>query len=490
MPFDVFARWRPLPVPAEPEITRTHSPLSGKEAHATRISTSLTPPDHLSKTVRPWKSGAIFRHIFEATDTISNRTVFDAVVAPVLPRVWAGETTNFLAYGHSGSGKSHTMIGYDFQNEEQFGLCLAAGREVFHYLSSLSEEDGDQLGVGISMYELRGNTAFDLLNRTGQAQEKVPCHIREGADGQTHIRGETETFADGRVRVRPITQSPCWTFDQLRTTLLSGLKLRTTGTSTIHDQSSRTHAVLELEIITKALLDARDAVIERQSELVPVAKRATDVYLEENMKAFVQDENGKYVPNPEYSIDQGRIDEAEARKAEFEIAVKCAEDGVDAVFSSCGHDCLGGKLVFVDLAGSEYYHDRSMSTAASPAARTKQTPQEQREGRQINTDLLALKEVIRVRALGQTRIPYRSSPLTMVLRGHFESSSSSSPNTSEGSSSRNKGSRETYTAMILTVSPAATQFAATMNTLKYGNLVGVGVQAAGDSTGTRLSNIR
>ncbi|KAL5046314.1 hypothetical protein BDW71DRAFT_69288 [Aspergillus fruticulosus] len=485
MPFEVFARWRPLPVPAEAEITRTHSPSSeeDEDARATRISTSLTPPPHLSKTIRPWKSGAIFTHVFEATDTVTNKTVFDAVVAPVLPRVLAGETANFLAYGHSGSGKSHTMIGYDFQSAEQFGLCLAAGREVFQYLSSLSE-GGDQLGVGISMYELRGNTAFDLLNRAGQSQsqDKVPCHIREGPDGQTHIRGETETFADGRVRVRPITQKPCWTFDKLRSTLLSGLERRATGTSTIHDQSSRTHAVLELEIITKTLLDARDAVIERQSELVPVAKRATDVYLEENTKAFMQDKDGKYVPNPEYSINQGRIDEAEARKAEFEIAVKRAEEDVDAVFASCGYDCLGGKLVFVDLAGSEYYHDKSMSAqTGSLAARAKQTPQEQREGRQINTDLLALKEVIRARALGQARIPYRSSPLTMVLRGHFESSSSSS----KGCKGRNKGSSEGYTAMILTVSPAATQFAATMNTLKYGNLVGVGVQAAGENAGKK-----
>ncbi|KAL4993519.1 P-loop containing nucleoside triphosphate hydrolase protein [Aspergillus recurvatus] len=488
MPFDVFARWRPVPVPAEAEITRTHSPSSEEDAGATCVSTSLTPPPHLSKTIRPWKSGAIFTHIFEAREDINNRAVFDAVVAPVLPRVMAGETANFLAYGHSGSGKSHTMIGYDFQHEEQFGLCLAAGREVFQSFSTLSE-GGDELGLGISMYELRGNTAFDLLNRAGQSQSqsqgKVPCHIREGADGQTHIRGKTETFADGRVRVRPITQKPCWTFDELRSTLLSGLELRATGASTIHDQSSRTHAVLELEIITKTLLHARDAVIERQSELVPVAKRATDVYLEENTKAFIQDKDGKYVPNPEYSINQERIDEAEARKAEFEIAVKRAEEGVDAVFASCGYGCLGGKLVFVDLAGSEYYHDKSMSTPASPAARVTQTPQEQREGRQINTDLLALKEVIRARALGQARIPYRSSPLTMVLRGHFESGDSSSSSTSKGSKVRNKASSESYTAMILTVSPAATQFAATMNTLKYGNLVGVGVQAAAENTGKK-----
>jgi hypothetical protein len=43
----------------------------------------------------------------------------------------------------------------------------------------------------------------------------------------------------------------------------------------------------------------------------------------------------------------------------------------------------------------------------------------------------------------------------MVLRQHFQASS------------------DTDSAMILTISPSAGQFAATMNTLKYGNLVGV-----------------
>ncbi|RDW93661.1 kinesin family protein [Aspergillus mulundensis] len=348
MPFDVFTRWRPLlnssstspgeaetvPV-AEAEITRAHDTSPGKN----RTATSITPPPHLSRTagVRPWKSGPIFNRVFEATEPANNRTVFDAIVAPVIPRVLAGQTANFLAYGHSGSGKSHTIIGYEFENEDEFGLCLAAGRKIFDALervglstsTSRTTEHTDQLGVGLSMYELRGNTAFDLLH-PGHDQSntgtKTPCHIRSGPDGKTHIRGETETFPDGRVRVRPIAQRPCWTFNELREALLAGLELRATGTSTIHDQSSRTHAVLELEIVTGTLLDARDAVIERQSELVPVAKRATDIYIEENMKGLIQDETGTYVPNPEYTINQARIDEAEGKKAEFEIAVTRAEE--------------------------------------------------------------------------------------------------------------------------------------------------------------------
>jgi hypothetical protein len=452
--FDVFTRWRPLPADerTKPEIKRQYEERSNSPLSIALASTNSSD--------RPWKSGAAFTQVFETGD--NNKTVFDATVAPVLPKVLDGGSCNFFAYGHSGSGKSHTIIGYDFENVDEFGLCLSAARHLSEVLKDLNAQDDDtasQLGIGLRMYELRGNTAFDLLN--GHCK----CHVREGYDGQTHIRGETEVFEDGRVRVQPIVTKACWSFEELRTELLNGLELRATGTSTVHNQSSRTHAVLELEIVTRGLLDARAAVIERQSELVPVAKRATDIYLAENSKGFIQTPEGKYVPNPDYQIDQASIDAAEAEKAKFESYVKKAEENVEEVFASCQKPCLGGKLTFVDLAGSEYYHDKTAPSLPRP----KQTPQEQREGRQINTDLLALKEVIRARASKQARIPYRSSPLTMVLRGHFQGSDA----------------KDSYSAMILTVSPSSGQYAATMNTLKYGNLLGL---AGGERTTTVRNN--
>lgn len=440
---NVFVRWRPLPPtqPSTPEINRVNSKHPNSRES---ISISLPPPADCN-----WKSGPAFSQVFEPAD--DNKAVFDAVVAPILPRVLNGDSCSFFAYGHSGSGKSHTILGYDFEEPDNFGLCLAAARYLGEALKGFnSTTDGDGvhgLGIGLRMYELRGNAAFDLLNN------HCKCYIRQGYDGQTHIRGETEVLDGGRVRVRPIVTKACWSFDDFRRELLHGLQLRASGVSTVHEESSRTHAVLELEIVNRALLDAREAVVERQSELVPVAKRATDVYIEEQMRGLVRTGDGKFVPNPEYQIDQGRIDEAEGKKAEFEKYVTDAEEHVDCVFRSSGRVCLGGKLVFVDLAGAEYYHGSSLSTGGS---RPLPSPQEQKEGRQINTDLLALKEVIRARASQQSRIPYRSSPLTMVLRGHFEA----------------RGSKGSYSAVILTTSPAVDQYAATANTLKYGNLVG------------------
>ncbi|CAG7946691.1 unnamed protein product [Penicillium nalgiovense] len=414
-------RWRPLnPSEAETgEIQREY----GQHHSNPQSCVSITSPlqaKALSTREKSWKSGFSFDGIIECND--NNHLVFNRVVAPIIPEVLEGKPCNFFAYGHS-----------------------AAARQLSAALEDInSKNNNHQFGIGLRVFELRKNIAFDLLN------ERNECFVREGSDGRVYIRGETEMLENGKVRVRPIATKACWSFEELHQELQKGLKHRKTATSTVHDQSSRTHAVIELEIITKDLLNARDQVVERQSELVPVGKHATDIYIEEQSRAVVQTEEGKFIPNPDYQMDQVRVDAAEAKKAEFESRVKEAEEHESEVFAATArtHRCIGGKLVFVDLAGAEF-----LSSTTEPAF--KQTPQEKQEGRQINTDLLALKEVIRSRSSKKSRIPYCSSPLTMVLREHFEAST------------------DTHSAMILTVSPEASQYTATTNTLKYGDLVGL-----------------
>ncbi|CAG8160031.1 unnamed protein product [Penicillium salamii] len=431
MTLKVWARWRPLKSTESPNEEITRESNSNQSQHQI----SITAQTQLPAREKSWKSRHTFNGIIEPNET--NDIVYNGLVAPIIPDVLRGQCSNFFAYGHSGSGKTHTMIGYDFENDAEYGLCLAAARQL---VTALTEITDIQFGIGLRMYEMRKNSAFDLLNG------RTECFVREGSDGRVHIRGETEILENGKVRVRPIATKACWSFENLLSELRGGLKHRQTARSTVHDQSSRTHAIIEMEIVTADLLCARDCVVERQSELVPVGKYATDVYIEEQLRA-VKMEDGKYVPNPDYVVDQERVDAAEAKKAGVELRVEEAEKFEAKVFAEIAqiHSCVGGRLVFVDLAGAEFL---------GMAAGLKQSPQEKQQGKQINTDLLALKEVIRARSLGQTRIPYRSSPLTMVLRQHFEASTDS------------------QSSIIVTVSPAADQYAATMNTLKYADLVG------------------
>ena len=103
---------------------------------------------------------------------------------------------------------------------------------------------------------------------------------------------------------------------------------------------------------------------------------------------------------------------------------------------------IGARVVFVDLAGAEF-NDNSVSS--NP--RTNQSAADKKATRQINTDLMTLKEVVRAHASRQQRIPFRGSPLTMVLREHFVGGS--------------------HASIIVTVSKEREQSAATLNTLRF-----------------------
>ena len=102
-----------------------------------------------------------------------------------------------------------------------------------------------------------------------------------------------------------------------------------------------------------------------------------------------------------------------------------------------------GRLTFIDLAGSERGADTS---EASRATRL--------EGAEINTSLLALKEVIRALATGDSmsHIPFRGSKLTQVLKESFV-----------GKKSRS--------VMVACIAPNIGNCEHTLNTLRYADRV-------------------
>mmetsp|Transcript_14107 Transcript_14107/g.19702 ORF Transcript_14107/g.19702 Transcript_14107/m.19702 type:complete len:1489 (-) Transcript_14107:919-5385(-) len=102
-----------------------------------------------------------------------------------------------------------------------------------------------------------------------------------------------------------------------------------------------------------------------------------------------------------------------------------------------------GRLTFIDLAGSERGAD------TNKASRTTRL-----EGAEINTSLLALKEVIRALATGDSmkHIPFRGSKLTQVLKESFV-----------GKNSR--------TVMVSCVAPNMSNCEHTLNTLRYADRV-------------------
>ena len=107
-------------------------------------------------------------------------------------------------------------------------------------------------------------------------------------------------------------------------------------------------------------------------------------------------------------------------------------------FSACS-----GRLTFIDLAGSERGADTANFSRATRL-----------EGAEINTSLLALKEVIRARARGgsMVHVPFRGSKLTQVLKESFV-----------GENNRS--------LMIACIAPDMDNCEQTLNTLRYADRV-------------------
>ncbi|KAJ8558949.1 hypothetical protein ON010_g8500 [Phytophthora cinnamomi] len=352
-----------------------------------------------------------------------NSEAYAQAVGPMVGGMLSGTTSCCFAYGHTNSGKTHTIFGYDVE----LGMCQRLVQDLF-------ARSNGQLLVQVRFYELYNGKVFDLLN------DRQPGFVREDADGTIHVRSATTMGPNGEVLTQSLQaaygDSAAATVDIIR----KGRSLRAEGTSELHHQSSRSHAVLELEIVTSALAEARKQVVLAQSRVVPLGKARDDLFIaiQSQMYTVV---DGKYalsgVQTPQEDQDRLEVLRGQVDAAEAEVANLKAR--VDAEKARCS----GGMFVLVDLAGAEY-------TGEGLTRNSK----EQKEAREINSSLLALKECIRVQARqGTSHIPYRNSKLTMLLKCYLETDNPSS------------------TIMITNVSSAATHLRKALDSIRYAALV-------------------
>jgi len=366
----VFVRWRPL---VGQELKRGDAAVVHECVKDGRGTMSVSVTSDRMPRVKTWK-GAGYSGVFRGPE--GNAEVFDAAVEPMVSTIFRGKSACLFCYGHTGSGKTHTVLGYG----PELGLYRLGADRIFEEL-----EKGLQLSVRFA--ELHNGRAFDLLD--GRAE----CQVREDADGAVHFRKDPTVFPDGRVRVRPLASIPCGSSEAVAAAVTLGSALRAVGSSSLHDQSSRSHAILEMEVVSEDLLAAREAVVHEESLLVPLGKELEELNFQASQGA---------------DVDLAEKEERQALLHEQKQLLDAARERLAEVTSG-GPRGLGGTLVLVDLAGAEHGND------AGKGGRT-QTPEEVREGKEINTSLLHLKEVVRAMASGSSHVPFRSCRLTRVMR--------------------------------------------------------------------------
>lgn len=369
----VFVRWRPM---VGDEVKRGDAMVGYTCTEDQGFSSvSLTSDRFRAKS---WKGGN-FSGVFD--DGENNAQVFERAVAPMLRTILGGKSACCFCYGHTGSGKTHTVLGYG----PEFGLYRLGADRIFESFTAVQDQPPGGLQLSVRFAELHCNRAYDLMD------DREECKVREDVDGEVHFRKDPKVHPDGRVTVRPMASIRCNSAEDVSAAVALGSKLRVVGSSSLHSQSSRSHAILEMEVVTDELVAARESVIYEESLLVPLGK----VLEELNFNAAQGDD-----------VDIGKKEAQQALVMQQGEALEAARERLAEV-QKCGHPSLGGTLVLVDLAGSEHGAD---------ADARKQSKDELREGKEINQSLLFLKEVVRALASGNGHVPYRSCRLTRVMR--------------------------------------------------------------------------
>lgn len=138
---------------------------------------------------------------------------------------WGGGVSTVFAYGQTGSGKTYTVSALERLVASTLTGGALEGRREMH----------------VSIIELAGNTAADLLNA------RKPVSVLEDSFGATHLAGAAE---------HPVTDVAA-----LLAHVDAAARFRRTASTTKNDASSRSHAVCRLRLANPALPDADDGLL-------------------------------------------------------------------------------------------------------------------------------------------------------------------------------------------------------------------------------------
>ncbi|KXS15532.1 P-loop containing nucleoside triphosphate hydrolase protein [Gonapodya prolifera JEL478] len=399
--------------------------------------------------------GAIdgFRGVFGTTAT--NEEVFSVAVEEKLGAALAGGAISVFCYGHTGTGKTHTTLGYG----DEPGLYSLITRSLLRRLDP-------GLSLHVRFVELHNRKVYDLLH------DRRECHLRENSEGDLCVRGGVEVMEDGRVYAMNQRSVVVATEADVDEVLAKGLAHRATGSSSMHDRSSRSHGVLELEIVSQELISAREAVAEAEAREVPVGKEAIDLSIRFWTKGLFKFEQNHHVVVPscdgddsittEEWMDRVRaeakaVEEVKQRAHEAKLKHEEVRAYEKRVLASAARS-VGGKVTLADLAGADK-DERDISSTTNK--------EEKAESMFINKSLMALGQCIAALATGKGKPPFRDSTLTRVL----------APVLSPREGKVNKA------VMIVNVSPSKEMAKWTTNSLQYGRMAAGGKDRKGGMTG-------
>ncbi|KAK0093085.1 hypothetical protein PV326_014339 [Microctonus aethiopoides] len=171
----------------------------------------------------------MFDHVFNMH--CSNDEVFEGTTKEIIFDLLEGYNCSVFAYGATGAGKTHTMLG----KENDPGITYRTMAELFCQIESQSELRDFNLGV--TYLEIYNENVQDLLHKTG------PLALRE--DGRAGV-------VVANLKIITIKSA-----EELLSLLAQGNRNRTQHPTDSNAESSRSHAVFQVYVNITNKLDGQ-----------------------------------------------------------------------------------------------------------------------------------------------------------------------------------------------------------------------------------------
>ncbi|KPA77039.1 putative kinesin [Leptomonas pyrrhocoris] len=412
---DPNARKRSASVDGRATGRAATSPTSASSAAA-----SMTPASQpIRSSTRPYQFSV--DHVFHSH--AAQIEVYEESCKRIVEGVFHGINGSILAYGATGSGKTHTMFG---STMSAAGIVYQAVQDIFAEKDRLEEEEGKRVRVKCSFLEVYNEEVFDLLVKADgsscdggggaasttasgpRPNKRVALQIRETGLSDSDARGATGS-GNGKLHIPGLTHIFPETLEDFTRGVEHGHAQRFVAATGANAQSSRSHAIITVEV------EVRD---------VPAAA--------------VADDGGCASPTASGQREEDNVSDGQT-PSNNTAAPRKKQPAPTVTIAS---------IQFGDLAGSER------------AASTSNTGLRLREGGNINRSLLALGAMVQSLAQqkvkrrqtggkggGKMFIPCRGSKLTRLLRDCV------------GGNCR--------TMMLFCISPSTKQIEETVNTMKF-----------------------
>nr|ADF47444.1 kinesin protein 19-like protein [Dugesia japonica] len=183
----------------------------------------LEDPDDILRANRSRERRFVFDNVFNSS--CSQEEVFKLSTLPLISQVLDGYTATVFAYGATGTGKTYTMLGVN----EQPGIMFKALESLFKHMRMMEDEFIYQMSL--SYLEVYNEMIRDLLG-----SNSVYLDLREDQNG---------------VQVAGLTEIDVNTTNEVMDLLNRGNAMRTVEATGANKHSSRSHAVLQVNVVSR-----------------------------------------------------------------------------------------------------------------------------------------------------------------------------------------------------------------------------------------------